>query len=78
MVAKAILQHCQPLQLEGATKRAAEEATLAPVTAFLVLNDESVERFGRSVAEFYMKMGFMQKVRGWFLSDQKRSISSCL
>ncbi|GAQ80621.1 hypothetical protein KFL_000580150 [Klebsormidium nitens] len=61
VVAQAILEHCQPLQLEGATKRAAEEATLAPVTAFLVLNDESVERFGRSVAEFYMKMGFMQK-----------------
>lgn len=63
MVAQAILKHCRPLELEGATKRAAEEATLAPVTAFLVLNDESVERFGRSVTDFYMTMGFMEKVR---------------
>jgi hypothetical protein len=36
------------------------------VTAFLVLNDEGVERFGRNLADFYMKMGFLQKVGDCF------------
>jgi hypothetical protein len=66
VVAQAILQHCKPLELEGKANAATEGATLAPVTAFLVLNDEGVERFGRNLADFYMKMGFLQKVKKAF------------